>query len=132
GSYDDTGMVTIYAGTSSEEIGDLCALTMDELKRAADDMTEAEVARARAQLKAGLLMGLESPSGRAERMARYIAIWGRVPDIREATAQIDAVTCVDVRDFAGKLAQQSQAALALYGPVAAAPGLGMLKERLAA
>lgn len=132
GSYDDTGMVTIYAGTSSEEIGDLCALTMDELKRVAEDMSEAEVARAKAQLKAGLLMGLESPSGRAERMARYLAIWGRVPSIREATAEIDRVTVRDVRQFGGGLAESGDAALALYGPVAAAPALEALKERLAA
>ncbi|MFZ1725903.1 MAG: pitrilysin family protein, partial [Albidovulum sp.] len=90
GAYDDTGMITIYAGTSAEEVGELCNLTMDELKRAADDMSEAEVARAKAQMKAGLLMGLESPSGRAERMARYIAIWGRVPGLAETIAQIEA------------------------------------------
>ena len=132
GSYDDTGMVTIYAGTSAEEIGDLCALTMDELKRAAGDMSEAEVARAKAQLKAGLLMGLESPSGRAERMARYLAIWGRVPSIREATAEIDRVTVREVCRFGGGLADSGDAALALYGPVEAAPALEELKERLAA
>lgn len=132
GSYDDTGMITIYAGTSAEEIGDLCALTMDELKRAASDMTEAEVSRAKAQLKAGLLMGLESPSGRAERMARYLAIWGRVPDLREATAEIDAVGRAEVTGFAGRLASGAEAALALYGPVAGAPDLAALKQRLAA
>jgi predicted Zn-dependent peptidase len=132
GSYDDTGMVTIYAGTSSDEIGDLCSLTMDELKRAADDMSEAEVQRAKAQLKAGLLMGLESPSGRAERMARYLAIWGRVPGLKEATRQIDGVSVEQVRDFAGRMTAHGDAAMALYGPVEAAPGLGSLKERLAA
>ena len=74
------GMMTIYAGTGADEIADLAELTVDELKRAADDMTPAEVARARAQMKAGLLMGLESPSSRAERIARLLAIWDRVPD----------------------------------------------------
>lgn len=132
GSYDDTGMITIYAGTSDEEIGDLCALTMDELKRAAEDMSEAEVARAKAQLRAGLLMGLESPSGRAERMARYLAIWGRVPSIREATAEIDRVTTRDVRSFGGGLTEGGDPALALYGPVEEAPALEALRERLAA
>lgn len=132
GSYDDTGMLTIYAGTSVGEIGDLGALTMDELKRAADDMSEAEVARAKAQLKAGLLMGLESPSARAERMARYLAIWGRVPGLQEATAEIEGVSCADVRAFGAKIVAESAAALALYGPVERAPGLEALKERLAA
>ncbi|WP_343116007.1 pitrilysin family protein [Ostreiculturibacter nitratireducens] len=132
GSYDDTGMVTIYAGTSAEEIGDLCGLTVDELKRAAGDMSEAEVARARAQLKAGLLMGLESPSARAERMARMLAIWGRVPTIEETTAKYEAVTLADARAFGERMADRAGAALALYGPVSAAPTLEELRERLAA
>jgi len=132
GSYDDTGMITVYAGTSAEEIGELCELTMDELKRAASDMTEAEVARAKAQMKAGLLMGLESPSARAERMARYIAVWGRVPETAETVAEIDAINRRLVSDFAGKLTETTATALALYGPVADAPHLDALRQRLAA
>ena len=104
---------------------------MDELKRAADDMSEAEVARARAQLKAGMLMGLESPSNRAERNARLLAIWGRVPAVEEAVARIDAVTTADVRRYSGALAG-SAAAVALYGPVADAPGLEAIRAGLAA
>ena len=73
GAYADTGMTTIYAGTSAEDIGALAEITADEMKRVAGDLGEAEVARARAQLKAGLLIGLESPSARAERLARMAA-----------------------------------------------------------
>ncbi|WP_126976858.1 M16 family metallopeptidase [Frigidibacter oleivorans] len=131
-AHEDTGMMTIYAGTSAEEIGDLAGLTIDELKRAADDMTEAEVARARAQMKAGMLMGLESPSSRAERMARMLAIWGRVPGVEEAAEKIDAVTRDAVRAFAARMAQGGRPALALYGPVDRAPGLDQLRMRLAA
>ena len=50
-AYEDTGQITIYAGTSAEEIGDLTQITMDELKRAADDMSDAEVARARVAVR---------------------------------------------------------------------------------
>lgn len=132
GAYHDTGMLTIYAGTSAEEIGELAGLTVDELKRAADDMSEAEVARARAQMKAGLLMGLESPSSRAERLARVLSIWGRVPDLDEAIAEIDAVTVEGVRDYAARLAGGGRAAMVLYGPVQDAPRLQALRERLAA
>ncbi len=130
-AYEDTGQITIYAGTSGEEIAELTHLTVDELRRAAEDMTDAEVARARAQIKAGMLMGLESPSSRAERLARLLAIWGRVPDVAEAVARIDAVGTADVRAYAAKLAG-AQSALALYGPVAAAPDLGLIRDRLAA
>ncbi|MGL4415401.1 M16 family metallopeptidase [Roseinatronobacter monicus] len=132
GAYFDTGMVTIYAGTGASEIGELAELTIDEIKRAAQDMTEAEVARARAQMKAGLLMGLESPSARAERLAKLLSIWGRVPDISEAIARIDAVTMQGTRMHAQELLNRSGMALALYGPIERAPRLYELSERLAA
>ena len=130
-AYEDTGQITLYAGTSEEEIGELTRLTLEELKRSAEDMTEVEVARARAQLKAGLLMGLESPSSRAERAARLLAIWGRVPDLDESVARIDAVSLADVRGYAGAMTQ-ARSALALYGPVAGAPGLEAIRAGLAA
>ena len=129
GAYEDAGQITLYAGTSAEEIGDLAALTMDEMKRAAEDMSQAEVARARAQIKAGMLMGLESPSSRAERIARLLAIYGRVPEVDEAVARIDAVTTADVRRYAGEVTGAG-AALALYGPVERAPTLEDIRARL--
>ncbi|MDV7145280.1 pitrilysin family protein [Tropicimonas sp. TH_r6] len=132
GAYADTGMMTLYAGTSGEDIAQLAELTVDELKRVADDVTEAEVQRARAQMKAGLLMGLESPSARAERLARLVAIWDRVPPLEETVARIEAVNRTRVAEFAGKLIGSKQAALALYGPASHAPSLGALQERLAA
>jgi len=132
GAYADTGMTTIYAGTSGEELADLANLTVDEMKRAADDMSDAEIERARAQMKAGLLMGLESPAARTERMARMVQIWGRVPDIADTVKRIDAVGRRAVLDFAEQQAAQAGAALALYGPISGAPSLAQLQERRAA
>ena len=132
GSYSDTGMMTIYAGTSGADIAGLADLTVDELRRAAGDVSEAEVARARAQMKAGLLMGLESPSNRAERLARLIGIWNRIPPLEETVAKIDAVDAVAVRDFAAQMAAKGQAAMALYGPVDSARDIEALTKRLAA
>jgi len=80
-------------------------------------------------MKAGLLMGLESPSNRAERLARLVQIWDRVPPLDETVALIDAVTTGDVKEVAEIMAASSPAALALYGPVDAAPGLDALQER---
>ncbi|MFP7570312.1 M16 family metallopeptidase [Marivita sp. S2033] len=129
GAYSDTGMTTIYAGTSAAEIRDLTHLTIDEMKRAAEDMSPAEVARARAQMKAGLLMGLESPSSRTERLARMIQIWGEVPSLEDTISRIDSVTTGDVRAFAEDLVQKAPVALALYGPVDEAPELAALQQR---
>ncbi len=132
GAYADTGTTTIYAGTSADQVGELATITIDEMKRAADDMNPEEVARARAQMKAGMLMGLESPSNRAERLARLVQIWGDVPPLEETIAKIDAVSTGDVRAFAERLAINAPAALALYGPVSGAPTLAELQERRAA
>jgi predicted Zn-dependent peptidase len=132
GAYADTGMLTVYAGTSSEQLGELAMLTVDELKRAADDMSAEEVARARAQMKAGMLMGLESPSNRAERLARMVAIWGEVPQIEDTIERIDAVTTGDVRAFGSKLITDAGSAMALYGPIDNAPAFEALKARLVA
>ncbi len=132
GAYADTGMMTIYAGTSGGQLPELAEITIDEMKRAADDMAPAEVARARAQMKAGLLMGLESPSNRCERLARLMQIWDRIPPLEETIGKIDAVTTGDVRDMAAHMATQAPAALALYGPVDTAPTLDALQARRAA
>ena len=95
-------------------------------------MTAPEVARARAQMKAGLLMGLESPSNRAERLARLQSIWGRIPSLEETIAHIEDVSTGDVKAFAGQIAGTAGTAMAVYGPADAAPSLDALRARLAA
>jgi len=95
-------------------------------------MSAEEVERARAQMKAGLLMGLESPGNRAERLARMLQIFGRVPDVAEMVERIDAVSLRDVRRVAETTVAEAPAALALYGPVAGAPDLASLDARRAA
>jgi predicted Zn-dependent peptidase len=124
-------MMTVYAGTSADDIAGLADITVDELKRAAGDMSETEVTRARTQMKAGILMGLESPSSRAERLARIVGIWGRIPPLSETITKIDAVDVAQVREFAESLAG-AQAAMALYGPVEKAHNLEHITRRLAA
>ena len=102
------------------------------MRRCADGITQAELERARAQMKAGMLMGLESPSARAERLARLIGIWDRVPPLEETVARIDAVELAGLRELAGGIASAGKSAMALYGPVGSAPSLARITERLAA
>ncbi|MCR9085224.1 MAG: insulinase family protein [Rhodobacteraceae bacterium] len=131
-AYADSGMTTIYAGTSAGDLPELARLTVDEMRKAAAGITAEEVDRARAQMKAGLLMGLESASSRAERLARLLAVWDRVPPLGETVALIDAVTPEDIHRYGADLVDRAPVALALYGPGAEAPLLGDLRARLAA
>ncbi len=130
--YSDTGLFTIYSGTGAEAVPELLALTVNELRRSAGDLSEAEVARARAQLKAGLLMGLEQPASRAERLAKLLSVWDRVPSIAETVEMVDSVSVRSVREVATGLVSAGAGALALYGPVAAAPTVQEITDRLAA
>ena len=127
----ETGMFTIYAGTGGGEIRGLADLTADELARAARDLSEAEITRARTQTKAGMVMGLESPGARAERMAGQVSIWGEVIPLDQTVAKIDAVTEERARAVLRRIISASPT-LALYGPVEAAGSAADLAARLAA
>ena len=131
GAYQDSGLFTIYAGTGEAEAKGLAELTVDVIRGASETLSDEELTRARAQMKAGLVMGLESPSARAERLARSLMIWGETPDLDRTIAKIDAVTKADIRAAAAALAD-ARPTLAYYGPVKAAPDLDAFQARLAA
>lgn len=132
GAHSDTGEMTLYAGTSADAIGSLGQVMIDELRKAPDTLSQAELERARAQMKSGMLMGLEGPSARAERLARLLQIHGRLYTVEDTVARIEAVTLDDLRAFAGKMAHDVPAAQALYGPIDTAPDLTALGLRSAA
>ena len=131
-AFSDSGMLTIYAGTSEAQLPDLLELTFAELGRATNDMSFRELERARAQIKAGMLMGLESASNRAERLARQVQVWGYVPDLQETVAKIENVTLDRLRSFAAHTAEHAPTSLALYGPINRAPSLAEIKHNSAA
>ena len=90
------------------------ALTRAVLAQTAETLTEAELARAKAQAKAGLLMGLEGVGSRCDHLARQIQIHGRIVPPAETVAQIEAVTLRQAR-AAGQAALAGGEALATVG-----------------
>jgi predicted Zn-dependent peptidase len=81
----------------------------------AESVTEAEIARAKAQLKASLVMSLESASSRADQIARQFLAFGMVPSIDTLTAKIEAVTAEDVRVLARRLFKAQVPAMSAVG-----------------
>lgn len=132
GAYSDTGLLTIYSGTSSENLKNLSDITISEMKRAAIDFEQAELDRARVQMKAGMLMGLESASSRVERLARMLIIWNRIPSLDEVVQKIDAVSLEDVRSFASNILLDKKPSLATYGPAANEISFSKLVDTLVA
>ncbi|HXC27301.1 MAG TPA: pitrilysin family protein [Stellaceae bacterium] len=89
--YRDGGLFGVYAGTGEDEAAELLPVLCDETAKLADGFKEVELARAKAQMKAGLLMSLESTSARCEQMAQYMLIYGRPFDPDDIVRRIDAV-----------------------------------------
>jgi predicted Zn-dependent peptidase len=116
-SYRDAGMVGIYSGTSAAKAGEIAPLIAAEIEAMCAGTTDEEVARARAQLKASLLMGLELPHARCEMMASHLHIYGRVLSTDELVGRIDAVDVEAVRSFASRLCETGNPGMASVGPV---------------
>lgn len=115
-SYTDSGLFGIYAGTGEKEVKDLLPVVCDELLKVGSTLTDAEIERAKAQLKAMVLMKRESTSARCEGNARNMAIWGRVIPKEETIAKIESVNADALRQTAHRLFSQKPT-LASLGPV---------------
>ena len=127
----DGGLFGIYAGTGEEEARELVPVTLEELRRVQLDVGEQELRRARAQVKAGLLMSLESTGSRCEQLARQIQVHGRIIPVAETVAKIEAVTLADVRRAAARIFR-GRPTLAAMGPTEHVPHLVDIADRLAA
>jgi predicted Zn-dependent peptidase len=127
----DGGLFGIYAGTGESEAAELMPVTLEELAKVQHAVTAAELNRARAQLKAGLLMSLESTGSRCEQLARQWQIFGRVIPAAETVQKIEAVTEADIRASAAKIFR-TKPTLATIGPIGQVPKLSKIIDRLAA
>jgi predicted Zn-dependent peptidase len=113
-AYADTGIVALSCAADRNRAVESMHLARTVLAEAVDGLTEAEVRRARAQLEAGLLMGLESAHGRADQMARWIEVFGRILELDELLAHLRAVDASAAR-AAGAALLDGRAAVASVG-----------------
>jgi predicted Zn-dependent peptidase len=113
--YYDTGMFGLYAGTDAADVRELMKVVVDEIEATAETLSEVEVARAKAQMKTGLLMALESSGARAEQLARQMLVYGRPMPLEEIVAKIDAVTVDSARAAGRALMRRSRPALSVLG-----------------
>jgi predicted Zn-dependent peptidase len=134
--YTDTGFFGLYTGTDPADAPEMMEVIVDVINDAVETLAEAEVARAKAQMKAGLLMALESCSSRAEQLARHVLAYGRPLPVDELVARIDAVSIESTRTAARALLSRSRPAVVALGSgrgldtaVAFAEGLTISKAK---
>jgi len=120
-SHRDTGLLGLYAGTAPEMAGELVELIAREVKSMAETVTREETDRARAQLKAGLLMSLESTSARVEQLGRQMLIFGRPIGLEEMVEKVEAVDGDAARRVGERLLGAERISLATVGPAGSLP-----------
>jgi predicted Zn-dependent peptidase len=126
----DTGLFGINAATSEEDIEELVPVIVDELRDMAKGVSDIELRRAKAQLRSGLLMTLESPIARAGQIARHMLIHGRPLGLAEMVGKVEAVTSTDLTRLSAGILESSPT-LAAIGPVESLPRIGDLAAGLA-
>ncbi len=128
-SYSDGGMFGIYAGTGENETAELIPLVCDEIKKMTDNVGADELTRARAQIKASILMALESSSSRCEQLARQMMVFGRPMPTQEIVANIEAVDADAILHTARRIFDSSLTVTAL-GPVSKLESFESIQKRL--
>ncbi len=125
----DSGILGVYAGTGEGQVPELIPVVAEEIMKVTARVGADEVARARAQFKAGTLMALESTGARSEQLARQIQIYGRPMPVPELIAKIDAVDEKAVIK-AAKRVFASVPTLAAIGPLAHVEDYESVRRRL--
>jgi predicted Zn-dependent peptidase len=113
----DSGFLGVYVGTGENEAAEISAVIAGEMAAVADNLSEAEVARARAQLKVSLLMGMERPGTRSEQISGQLFALGRVQPAAEIVEQLDAIDAAAVKRYAARVMQGANPTIAAVGPV---------------
>jgi predicted Zn-dependent peptidase len=113
----DGGMMGIYAGTGEAEAAELSAVVAGEMSSIAETANAEEIQRAKAQLRSGLLMGLERPAARAEQIAGQLLAYGRVLPLSELTQNLAEVDEAAVRRFGARIMEAGAPAMVAIGPV---------------
>ncbi|MFO0989103.1 MAG: pitrilysin family protein [Alphaproteobacteria bacterium] len=125
----DSGLFGVYAGTGEKSLGELTPIVFDQLAGVARAVAPEELARAKAQLRADVLMSLESTGARAEQIARQLTIYGRILSPAEVTAEIDKVDSAALARCAAVL-MKGPLTVATLGPAKKLESYEKLSRRL--
>jgi predicted Zn-dependent peptidase len=113
----DSGLLGIYAGTGTEELPELFSVVEDETAKFLAEVSDQELQRARAQLKASLLMALEGAYATTDDLARQLLCFGRRVPTSEIIARIDAVDAGAIRRVGRRLFGGSAPTITAVGPI---------------
>jgi predicted Zn-dependent peptidase len=128
-SFADSGVFGIHAATGPKDVAELMPVLLTELEHAGANIGETELERSKAQLRAGLLMSLESPASRAGQLARQIQLFGRVIPAAELISLVEAITVADTTALAADIFTSGTPTIAAVGQLDDVPRCSDIASR---
>jgi predicted Zn-dependent peptidase len=117
GQYADTGQVGLYVGTRPDNLAEAMKVVGDELERLREQpATEAELVRARENVKARVVLGMESTGARMHRLGGSLLFGLPLLETDEVMERIDAVSLDDMRSLVDELWRPDGLSAAGIGP----------------
>jgi len=117
GQFADTGQIGLYVGTRPENLAEAMQVVGEELERLREDpASEAELVRARENVKARIVLGMESTGARMHRLGGSVLFGLPLMETDDVMARIDAVSLDDVRSLVDELWAPGGLSAAGIGP----------------
>lgn len=129
--YQDDGLFGIYAGTGPDKLGEIMPVICEEVAKISTSVTEQEIERAKAQLRASTLMGRESMMTRADQQAKTLLFRNKVYNPEQQIAEIAAIDMKAIQRVAKRIFT-SRPTLAALGPIENLEPFDKIEKRLAA
>lgn len=127
-AYRDAGALTVYAGCGADQVDEVVALTVQELRGLKQaPIPDAELRRAKDHLKGSLMLSLENTASRMSHLARQEIYFDRFFSLDETLEGVERVTSADVQRVAGELFAHGTLGLTVLGP---RNGYAFSRERL--
>uniref|UniRef100_A0A8C8HM84 Ubiquinol-cytochrome c reductase core protein 2b n=1 Tax=Oncorhynchus tshawytscha TaxID=74940 RepID=A0A8C8HM84_ONCTS len=101
-NYSDSGLFGVYTISQSAAAGDVIKAAIGQVKAVASGVSEADLTRAKTQLKAEYLMSLESSEGLLDAMGSQALTRGAYHSPEVIAQMIDSVSATDVANAANK------------------------------
>jgi predicted Zn-dependent peptidase len=127
--YSDAGMLTVYAGSGKETVGQVLDLIVGEFRDLKKSLvTEEELTRSKNHLKGSLMLSLESTSARMSNLARQELYFRRFYSLDEILDSIEAVTREQLQSLARQYFRAEDTAVTVLGNL---NGFALDRARLA-
>jgi predicted Zn-dependent peptidase len=116
--YRDSGVFGIYLATEKSRARQAMDIVVDELKKIKRrKLTTAQLDTIKTQIKGNLLLGLESTTGRMNRLGRFESLTGKYLSMEDTIRAIDRTRVSDIIAVANNIIDAKKMTITSLGPI---------------